>query len=83
MAAACYATRCRTHATDDILKYCPLWYARYRELPVGIPIDTWQDFTLWQYTDGQNGPGPQIVNGMDGQTAIVFAAPPTSFAPKS
>ena len=53
------------HATDDILKNCPLWYARYRDLPIGIPVDTWPDFTLWQYTDGNAGPNPHIVNGMD------------------
>jgi lysozyme len=52
------------HSADDILKNCPLWYARYRDQPIGIPIDTWPDFTLWQYTDGDAGPGPHTVNGM-------------------
>ncbi len=52
------------HSTDDILKNCPLWYARYRDQPIGIPVDTWPDFTLWQYTDGNVGPQPHIVNGM-------------------
>lgn len=52
------------HSPDDILKNCPLWYARYRNKPVGIPIDTWPTFTLWQYSDGEHGPEPHKVEGM-------------------
>ncbi|MHA6130454.1 glycoside hydrolase family 25 protein [Pseudomonas fluorescens group sp. PF-1] len=52
------------HAPDDILKNCPLWYARYRDKPIGIPVDTWPDFTLWQYSDGNHGPKPHEVSGM-------------------
>jgi len=52
------------HSPDDILKNCPLWYARYRDKPIGIPIDTWPNFTLWQYTDGAHGPQPHAINGM-------------------
>jgi len=52
------------HSPDDILKNCALWYARYRDEPIGVPIDTWPDFTLWQYTDGKNGPEPHMVSGM-------------------
>lgn len=52
------------HSTDQVLKNCPLWYARYRNEPIAIPIETWPTFTLWQYTDGHNGPAPHDVPGM-------------------
>ena len=37
------------HSTDDILKNCPLWYARYRDQP-SESCDTWPDFPFWQCT---------------------------------
>jgi lysozyme len=49
---------------DAILATCPLWYARYRDTPMGIPLQVWPTFTLWQYTDGANGPPPHTVNGI-------------------
>lgn len=49
---------------NNILKHCPLWYARYRDTPVGIPVNTWDSYTLWQYTDGKEGPEPHTVPGM-------------------
>ncbi|MGO4330335.1 glycoside hydrolase family 25 protein [Cupriavidus sp. 2TAF22] len=55
----------QAHGADAILKNCPLWYARYKDLPVGIPIDTWPRFILWQYTDGNAGPPPHAFPGMD------------------
>lgn len=55
----------QAHGADAILKNCPLWYARYRSQPVGIPTDTWPHFTLWQYTDGSSGPLPHAFAGMD------------------
>ena len=54
----------QAHGADPILKNCPLWYARYRNQPVGIPTDTWPHFTLWQYTDGRFGPQPHAFAGM-------------------
>jgi len=53
-----------SQSADDILKNCPLWYANYRNQPAGIPVKTWPDFTLWQYTDGEAGPEPRTVDGM-------------------
>ncbi|PLP97643.1 glycoside hydrolase family 25 protein [Cupriavidus pauculus] len=54
----------QAHGADPILKNCPLWYARYRSQPVGIPVDTWPHFTLWQYTDGKLGPAPHAFAGL-------------------
>jgi lysozyme len=47
---------------DPLLKNCPLWYARFREVPIGIP-PTFQDFTLHQFTDGHVGPLPHETAG--------------------
>ena len=46
------------------LANCPLWYARYASTPVGIP-NTWQNYTLWQYTEGEdfNDNFPGVNNG--------------------
>jgi hypothetical protein len=41
---------------------CPLWYARFCELPIGIP-PTFKEFTLHQFTDGHNGPQPRNTGG--------------------
>jgi lysozyme len=49
-------------AIDPLLKNCPLWYARFREVPIGIP-PTFNDFTLHQFTDGENGPEPHKTGG--------------------
>lgn len=51
---------------DSILKNCPLWYVRYASSPIGIPTNTWSDYTLWQYTDGQAGEEPHGVPGVSG-----------------
>jgi len=51
-------------ASNPILANCPLWYSRYRNSPIGIPKQVWPDFTLWQYTDGNDGPDPKIVDGI-------------------
>jgi lysozyme len=51
---------------DETLKNCPLWYARYRETPIGIPTHTWPTFTLWQYTNGTLGPEPRQTPGASG-----------------
>jgi len=48
---------------DPILANCPLWYARYRDRPIGIPTQIWKTYTLWQYSDGNETP-PQLVNGI-------------------
>ena len=51
-----------TAPNDPILTRCPLWLADYNsdpELPSG-----WGHYTLWQYTDGSDGPQPHTVNGI-------------------
>jgi len=49
--------------TDTPLAKCWLWTARYAHAPV-IP-KAWRQWTLWQYTDGKNGPDPlKKVNGI-------------------
>lgn len=53
-----------TNGSDSaILKACPLWYARYNSMPVGVP-DLWDRWTLWQFNDGNAGPGPLKTNGV-------------------
>jgi lysozyme len=37
---------------DPLLARCPLWYVRYRTRPVGLPTNTWESYTLWQYSNG-------------------------------
>lgn len=46
---------------SEILSACPLWYARYSSAPTGIPPAVWSTYTLWQYTDGAQGPQPHEV----------------------
>lgn len=53
---------------DNVLKNCPLWYARYRSSPVGVPQNTWPTYTLWQYTAAEipfpgTPPGPLEADG--------------------
>lgn len=47
---------------DPLLRKCPLWYARFREVPIGIP-PTFKNFTLHQFTDGHFGPQPHNTAG--------------------
>jgi len=48
---------------DPILSQCFLWIAQYAPQPKNIPA-TWSTWTMWQYTDGVNGPAPHSVNGI-------------------
>ncbi len=47
---------------DPVLSQCWLWIAQYASVPQ-LP-NGWQDYTLWQYTDGINGPGALPVDGI-------------------
>ncbi|SEF13969.1 lysozyme [Burkholderia sp. WP9] len=67
------------HGADPILKNCPLWYARYRDRPIGIPEETWPQFVLWQYTDGNAGPLPHDVNGLGHTDRNCFAGSTEEF----
>ena len=51
-------------ADSDFAK-CWLWVAQYDSSPTAPQAHkTWSKWTLWQYTDGQNGPDPVPVNGV-------------------
>jgi lysozyme len=47
---------------DATLSKCPLLYSRYNDTPTGIP-SIWTTWTLWQYTDGNDGPLPHDIEG--------------------
>ncbi|WP_183035957.1 glycoside hydrolase family 25 protein [Cupriavidus sp. UME77] len=52
------------HAQNNSpVRNCPLWYARYNETPKDIPTKFWNDFTFWQYSDGEAGPLPHLSLG--------------------
>lgn len=61
------------HKPDPVLSHCPLWYARYATHPIGIPIQIWPTYTLWQYTDGVAGPEPRETPGTSGADRNRFA----------
>ena len=46
---------------DPVLAKCWLWLAQYGPTPV-VPAN-WKSWTMWQYTDGANGPSPHDVPG--------------------
>jgi lysozyme len=48
---------------DAVLSQCWLWYAEYAPAPQRVPTQ-WASWTLWQYTDGTNGPPPRTVTGI-------------------
>uniref|UniRef100_A0A146LLA1 Putative autolytic lysozyme n=3 Tax=Lygus hesperus TaxID=30085 RepID=A0A146LLA1_LYGHE len=52
-----YLTRSRT------LAMCPLWVANWRRYPPMVPR-MWDRWVLWQYTNGEAGPGPHVVPGI-------------------
>jgi GH25 family lysozyme M1 (1,4-beta-N-acetylmuramidase) len=43
-----------------------LWLAQYADAPV--PQKSWEKAWIWQYTDGENGPGPKGVDGIPGDS---------------
>jgi GH25 family lysozyme M1 (1,4-beta-N-acetylmuramidase) len=47
---------------DDLLAKCPLWLAQYG--PKAVLPPGWKAYTLWQYTDGKDGPEPHTVAGI-------------------
>jgi len=46
----------------SILSRCWLWVAEYADSPT-VPA-LWRNWTLWQYTDGTQGPEPHTVPGV-------------------
>jgi lysozyme len=51
--------------TTTVLKECFLWIAKFSATMPKIP-PAFHTFTLWQYTDGGNGPQPHTVKGVGG-----------------
>ena len=47
---------------NSVLSNCWFWLAQYGSSAV-VPT-TWPTWTMWQYTDGTNGPTPHSVNGI-------------------
>ncbi len=47
---------------DPVLKNCWFWLAQYG--PTAVVPPCWNDWTLWQYTDGGAGPNPHTVDGI-------------------
>jgi len=61
------------HVSQSVLSKCPLWYARYATMPIGIPA-IWSSYTLWQYTDGNVGQEPHLVGGVGDRTDLLLQA---------
>jgi lysozyme len=47
---------------DSTLSNCALWIAQYA--PAAVLPPGWDDWTLWQYTDGAYGNAPHTVDGI-------------------
>lgn len=47
---------------DPVLSQCWFWLAEYGSTPA-VPAN-WESWTLWQYTDGTNGPEPHTTPGI-------------------
>jgi lysozyme len=64
-----YGSNLVTHAdavADPVcpLSKCPLWYASYNDQPKTVPNRVWKSMSLWQYSDGRDGPAPTL-SGFD------------------
>jgi len=53
----------RAAAAYPALARCPLWLAHYGDAAPEAPAP-WRRWTLWQYADGAQGPGPHRVPGI-------------------
>jgi lysozyme len=49
-------------SSDPVLANCWFWLAQYGPTPV-VPVN-WATWTMWQYTDGAQGPDPHQVAGI-------------------
>jgi lysozyme len=49
-------------ASDPVLSNCWLWLAQYG--PTAVLPPGWDEWTMWQYTDGLVGPDPHVVPGV-------------------
>jgi len=50
-----------TQKTPTILSNCPLWLAQYCDTQTPTLPQAWQEWMLWQYTDGIHGLAPHEV----------------------
>jgi len=48
--------------TDPVLSKCWFWLAQYG--PTAVVPANWSTWTMWQYTDGEDGPRPHEVGGI-------------------
>lgn len=62
---------------DPVLGQCWLWVAQYADAPQVQA--SWQSWTLWQYTDGTNGPQPHTVNGVSQCDRDTFSGDQAAF----
>lgn len=51
-----------TGSDQTVLSRCWLWIAQYSQRPL-LP-KAWNDWTIWQYTDGAAGPEPHTADGV-------------------
>lgn len=49
-------------AKDEVLANCWFWLSQYG--PTAVVPHNWDDWTMWQYTDGGMGPAPHDVPGI-------------------
>ena len=56
------ATAGITSPSQTELSQCWFWLSQYGNVPTLPKI--WSQWTLWQYTDGAQGPGPYTVDGV-------------------
>lgn len=56
---------------DSCLANCPLWIAQYNNKEIKVP-PTWQDWTMWQYTDGTDGNQPHYTDGVGNCDRNIF-----------
>lgn len=54
--------RQRCHLPTGYLKQHRLWWSQYGEVPAQPSI--WNNYWLWQHTDGHHGPEPHEVPGL-------------------
>ena len=47
---------------NGVLSNCPLWIAAYNDSPTLPP--GWDEYTMWQYTDGEHGNEPHSAAGI-------------------
>jgi lysozyme len=52
----------RIHGNDPFFGSRRLWLAQYGTAPT--TQESWTDYWLWQFTDGEHGPSPHSIDGI-------------------